>query len=232
MSIAETPLSLPLPKDGMQRIRRLARDLAWGALNGKWDVSNNFRFAAVADYVDEVWGTEAISFRFLQVMGYVVFEDNNNWALTEKAFDLLNEPPPLDIFISYSRAVSSALAMLIWAELRTDGFQPFLDIRDIALGDDWEDVLEQRVRNSNIFIPVIGHHTLDSPYIQAEIEWALDTSNCRVIPVLHGGFTPADLDASPFPQLQEKNLIVIPEERALSFYNALQQIRGALGLLR
>jgi hypothetical protein len=233
MTTAESPLYLPLPNDGVQRVRRLARDLAWGALNGKWDADNDFRLGSVSDYISQVWGDESISFEILVAFEYIIISDHrHSWRLTAKAFDLLNQPPPIEIFISYSRNVSSALAMLIWAELRTDGFQHFLDIRDIALGDDWEDVLEQRVRQSNIFIPVIGPNTLNSPYIQAEINWALDTPNCRLMPVLHAGFTPPDFNATAFPILQEKNLIVIPEDRALAFHNALQQIRGALGLIR
>jgi hypothetical protein len=54
MPIMDSPLYLPLPNDGVQRVRRLARDLAWGALNEKWDADNDFRLGSVRNYISEV----------------------------------------------------------------------------------------------------------------------------------------------------------------------------------
>ena len=229
-----TPLELPLPRDPVQRIHRFARDLAWGVVNDQWPVRlslfrGQINDNAARDYIEHVWGDIPYpAVALLQTFGYVTFEESlYSCQLTEKAFMLLDETPPLSIFISYSRAISSALAMLIWSDLRTEGFQPFIDIRNIAPGDEWFSVLEQRVKNSSIFVFVVGPGTLESEYVRQELAWAEATDGTRIIPVLHAGLTP---DMLP-DELQRKNLIVVREERALDFYNALEGLRAALGLL-
>lgn len=253
------PLSDPLPIEPIERVKRFARDLAWGALNGLWEPRLGVTFYSpffakyinltsvwderlFKDYFTGVWGpveifeenyitaTEIPSFWMLEVLNYVVSYEAGVWKLTEKAFALLEEQRPESIFISYRRAVSSALAMLIAAELRLVGFQPFIDIQDIPLGDKWHALVEKRVRDSNIFIIVIGPATLDSTTVQKEIEWALENEqNRRIIPILHSGFTEAELEAA-YPALQQNNLIRIQSDRATDFYAALQLLKNALGV--
>lgn len=236
----DDPLGLPLPKDPVQRLHRYAYDLAWGAVNEIWDAQlGYFRGELVGDtprqYAQEVWNNAPPSLGLMMALGYVhVVREGNPILvqLTDKAFELLNQPPPVSIFISYSRSVSSALALFIWSELRVDGFTPFLDIRGIDPGDEWYSLLERRVKGSNIFIACIGPKTLESEYCQQEIRWALETEGTRIIPVLHGGFIPEDIPGSIFPELQLKNVIYIPEDKAGPIYTGMEQLRSVFGLFR
>ena len=234
----DDPLGLPLPKDPIQRIQRFAYVLAWGAINEKWDASLSYFRGELTDsgprqYIQEVWGNQPPALGLMMALGYMIIAREGNpilVQLTEKTFGLLNAPPPVSIFISYRRSVSSALAMLIAAELRVEGFRPFLDIRSIALGDEWHAILESRVRQSNIFIPVIGPTTLESDYVKEEVEWALENETARrIIPIVHAGFSPADLDKSPFPALAKKNPIHIREDNAADLFSAVQQLKAFLG---
>ncbi|MBI5931289.1 MAG: toll/interleukin-1 receptor domain-containing protein [Chloroflexi bacterium] len=236
----DDPLGLPLPRDPLQRIERFAYDLAWGAVNEKWDAFfGYFRGEITGDgprqYVQEVWDNNPPTLGLMMALGYMsILREGNpiQIQLTEKTFNLLNAPPPVSIFVSYRRSVSSALALYIWSELRVDGFTPFLDIRGIDPGDEWYNLLERRVKGSNIFIVCLGPTTLESEYCQREIQWALETASTRIIPVLHSGFTPDDLPGSPFPELQLKNVIYIPEETAAAIYTGMEQLRGVFGLFR
>lgn len=230
-------LYLPPPKDGLQRVRRFARDLAWGAINNLWGARLSIFRGEInepqteyAPYKSTVWHDEVPSIAILESFGFITL-GQNYCQLTEKAFLLLDEPPPTAIFISYRRPVSSALALLIWADLRAEGFKPFIDIRSIAPGDEWHALLEKRVKSCNVFISVIGHGTFDSEFVRREVHWALETPGVRMIPVLHTGFKPDDLAGSAFPELQHKNVVVIQDETALEFYDALEQLKHVFGLI-
>lgn len=240
---ANSPFLLPLPTDPVQRVHRFAYDLAWGAINNLWSARIMIVFYAgyrveyseeVEGYLEKVWRTtpeqSEPSVDLLISFGYITQVSESTYHITEKAFNLLTQAPPMAIFISYRRSVSSALAMLIWAELRVEGFKPFLDIRDIQLGDEWHALLEKRVQNCNVFIAVIGKETLQSEYVRREIGWALAKADIRIIPILHEGMTGEDLRTSPCPDLADKNLITITEEIAPQYYNALEQIKTVLGL--
>ncbi|NJL96176.1 MAG: toll/interleukin-1 receptor domain-containing protein [Anaerolineae bacterium] len=145
---------------------------------------------------------------------------------------LLYEAPPVSIFISYRRSSSSALAMLIHAELRVEGFNPFLDIRTLVPGDEWHRVLRQRVMDASVFISVLAPDSLASENVAEEVAWALESPQTRIIPVLHAGLRVEDLRAGAFPQLADKNLILLEEDRAADIYAALEQIRMVFGLMR
>lgn len=230
------PISLPPPKDAVQRIHRFVRDLAWGAVNNQWGA--NLRLfrgelnepdTQLNNYMESVWNGRPPQIGVLEAFAYVKIE-GNACQLTEKAFALLDAAPPIAIFISYRRHVSSAVALMIWADLRAEGLKPFLDIRSIAPGDEWHSLLERRVKGCNVFISVIGPHTLESEYVCKEIQWALEVPDVRMIPVLHGGFSPSDFADSPFPDLQHKNLVVVEEDNAQDLYNALEQLKTVFAL--
>lgn len=233
--------NLPLPKDPLQCVERFARDLAWGAVTGEW--SANFIvvrygmgtmswYDPLVPYIEGVWNDDPPDLYLLESLGYVDKVGDEAWQLTRNAFELLKQPSPISIFISYRRHVSSALAMLIWSELRVDGFTPFLDIRGLELGDEWHAVLERQVKSSSIFIIIVGPETLESPYIQSELQWAFETEDLRIIPILHGGVTPDDLKNSLVPNLAEKHLITIQNDVSAHIHNALDQLRSLLGVLR
>lgn len=244
-------LFMPLPQDSIERIHRLAHDLAWGAVNAVWHPRFTINFAAeevhciepqMGGYFERMWSSQGASLQMqlhlLHAFGYLssIQETTHDsfieteWQLTEKAFNLLGKAPPVSIFISYRRSGSGALAMYIWSELRHEGFTPFLDIRSINPGEEWYEILKKRVMMSNVFIAVITNTTLESEYVRGEIRWALDTSGMRIIPIVHEGCTP-EYVAQFFPELGNKNFIIVREETSAEIYGAVEQIKGVLWLL-
>lgn len=169
-NLEDTFLYDEIPSDRLEQVRRCAYDIAWGALHGYWD---NFFIRSLkrdgelnlGKYLKDVWGQVNDIYlvpEILEAFGYLAksTRGGDTFEITEKAFLLLEKPRPLSIFISYRRQISSALAMLIWSELRVDGFKPFLDIRDINTGDIWHGMLETKVRESNVFIVILGQSML------------------------------------------------------------------------
>ena len=106
-----------------------------------------------------------------------------------------------NIFISYRREDAPASARLIYEELTKwfgDG-NVFMDVEQIALGDNWKDILNQRVARCDAMLAVIGPHwlaaansegkrRLDDPedFVRWEIREALKRGK-QVIPVLVDG---------------------------------------------
>jgi CHASE2 domain-containing sensor protein len=106
-----------------------------------------------------------------------------------------------NIFISYRREDTPASARLIYERLTKwfgDG-NIFMDVEQIALGDNWKDVLNQRVARCDAMLAVIGPHwlatansagkrRLDDPedFVRWEIREALRRGK-QVIPVLVDG---------------------------------------------
>ncbi len=112
-----------------------------------------------------------------------------------------------NIFISYRRDDAPANARLVYERLREwfgEG-NSFMDVEQIALGDDWKHVLDLRVTRCDALLAVIGPHwltaassdgrrRLDDPedFVRWEIRAAL-TRGKRVIPVL--------VDGAPLPRV-------------------------------
>lgn len=241
-----TPLDLPIPDDPMQRVRRLARDLAWGALNQRWstsfmitpekthDVWNlNRPDSSMADYVAATWGTDAPRAHLLHALGYTELTESDRfhayYTLTSRAFDLLHDPVPAAIFISYSRRESSAFALLVLARLKLAGLDAFLDMKDLSPGEDWHARLEREVRARKVFVSLLGPQTLDSPHVREEIHWALQYG-LTVIPVFHNGFTPAGITDETLAPFVRSNGIVVETETTKAYNAAVVELLNAFGV--
>ncbi len=247
----------PVPDDPIQRVHAFARDLAYGALVSKWESVLYFRIGenedfpgkdSISSYLGEKWKNEKpprmstlVSFGYATVIPPRPPELGQHrspldvggakYSLTEKAFALLKQPAPASIFISYSRRESSAFALLILARFKAIDLEPFLDIRDISPGDDWHAELEQEVQQRENFICLIGPHTLESPYVRKEIEWALD-AGVRTIPIWHNGFR-YDESINPDPELQnflKRHAIVVEKEDAKAYQSAIDELLNYFGV--
>ena len=126
-----------------------------------------------------------------------------------------------NLFISYRRDDEPAYARLVRGQLRQsfDEGSCFMDVDEIAPGDDWKQELRRHVNECDVLIAVIGprwvtvadsdgRRRLDDPedVVRWEIREALARGK-RVIPVLVGGASPlraADLppDLAPLAGLQ------------------------------
>lgn len=238
-----------LHSDAIKRVHSLAYDLALGAVMGRWHAKIHVSFYSPGDservenwhesfheYWQEMSRSDSVlpmvSIDVLEAFGYVQPSESDRpgymaWTLTQKAMALLDRPPT-SIFISYKRDASSSLAMLIWSELRLMGFEPFFDIRNISVGDEWKQVLENRVRGSDFFVLVVAPTTFNSAPVCDEIRWALETPSTHVLPILHGGADHRTLQEGPFPTLIERSFHRIEKELSLDLYNAIEYIKTSL----
>ncbi|MBL8165143.1 MAG: hypothetical protein JNJ61_24390, partial [Anaerolineae bacterium] len=125
----DDPLKQPPPSDPIERIHALARDLAYGAVNGKWSsrisisyepvdrfvwINNIGNPMNIDEYLTDKWNELNPSADVLTSFGYMQQVEKREsgttvYLLTEKAFTLLEKPTTLpSIFVSYRRNVSSA----------------------------------------------------------------------------------------------------------------------------
>lgn len=238
-----TPLSQPLPDDPAERIVRFARDLAWGALQKRWSPApavapmgaDGFQwldFGRMDAYLAEVWDDDPPWPELLVSLGYLEITNQResgtvDYILTPRAFDLLREPAtPPNVFISYRRAESSAFGLLVVARLKAVGVQnPFIDLQ-IDPGAEWRAYLEKMVRECRYFILLIGPTTLESEYVREEIEWALNTPGCVIVPVTHNGF---QRDHSFSEALAARQVIEVRRESAEDYELAVIKLLNLLG---
>lgn len=209
----ENLLEQAVPQDPIERVHRLARDLAYGATQGLWGAKFQVNFmrgeewysltylkGADSDqnflpYLEKCWNNEHPTSDLMESYGYLSLAErfesgNKSYLLTPKAFALLEKPTaPPSVFISYARRASSALALLVEARLKlADGnLRAFVD-KDIPLGDDWQDVLRARIGASQYFICLLTLETLASEPVRQEIALALENPACKIIPICHQGY--------------------------------------------
>ncbi|MCQ3932246.1 MAG: hypothetical protein DPW16_17490 [Chloroflexi bacterium] len=250
----QTPLDLPVPEDPIAQIHALAYDLAYGAINNKWssifDVADN-QFVNTEDtsedlnsYLTVKWKLDYPNIEFLDVLNYLRKISHriaiskidgrqvsvDCYRITDKAISLLEKAFPASIFISYNRQQSSVFALLILQTLKQEGLGVFLDIRNIAPGDNWHGLIEEEVKKRENFICLLGPDTLQSPYVRKEIRWAAqDKDKKRIIPIFHNNFKPEDFKDEEFQDLLTYNAIVVTEETAIAYESALLQLLNYFG---
>lgn len=254
MSANDTPqlppvLTTPLPDDPVRRMTRLAHDLAYGAIGETWSPQftytsksgSNFDFeptyhgiGAFYAYRHALWGGRVPHPKLLESLGHLRISDarqfSTQYILTEQAFALLRQPAMIRlVFISYRRVTSSTMAMMLWAYLQRIGLDPFIDIRGIEPGEAWWVVIQQQIDDCDTFFALITHGTFESAVVRREIESALAGAK-RIVPILHDGYTVADLEQSPFAQLTQHNLRELradaPAEEILAFLESLRSLLG------
>jgi len=85
-------------------------------------------------------------------------------------------------FLSYSR-VNQDFAVQLAKELKSEGFDVWLDTLDIPLGARWDREVEKALRQSEIFMIILTPESVDSENVLDEIGYAIDTSK-RILPIL------------------------------------------------
>jgi hypothetical protein len=242
------PFEDNIPEDPIQRVHALARDLAYGAVHGYWPtvlVITSYRdfvkgwhsgiAGSSADFAElsEKWIGAVPDITLLLSFEYLVREDQQRYALTQKSFVLLEQPVPSSIFISYRRQESSAFGLLILARFKALGLKPFLDM-NIEPGEEWHAQLEAEVSNREDFICLVGPTTLESEYVRREISWAL-AANARIIPIWHNGFDGtkiAELQGN-YPKLGPflaKQAIPVEQENPVAYEGAIIQLLNRFGV--
>jgi hypothetical protein len=248
----DNPLLQARPEDSIQKVHDYARDLAYLAISGT--LSSGSRFHAtdsphemktsnelITQFKDK-WGRGRLSRgelespdpNILVSFGYLSRELDQYqipiYIVTQKAFQLLERPSSSpNIFISYRRQESSALALLIEARLRLAGVNDVFVDKNISPGDDWEQVLQENINKSQILIVLIGPKTLNanSPHVEKEIAWAV-ASGSRLISVWHNGHLMKKEKNYP-SVLAQKQFIVVEQETAKHYETAISELLNSLG---
>lgn len=233
---------IPLPSGDVARVKLLAKELALGVHKNLWHSailtmpSDTVSGEVVsvgdhAEYLEKRWGDRHIGRRLQLLQGHGYVKVN---ALTKAAFDLIDETEPHNVFISYKRSESSALALLVLARLKASGLVPFMDMM-LEPGEKWHAELEERIRDCDYFIVLLGKKTLYSDMTVKEIKWALQHEKA-IIPVWHSGFDLSadkweDTDSEVKDAIQQTNAIRVTDESASGYNTAIVELLSRFGIM-
>ncbi|MCY4467013.1 MAG: toll/interleukin-1 receptor domain-containing protein [Chloroflexi bacterium] len=229
-----------------KRIQLIAKELALGVTNGFWDdnivtddddvdgesvIPHNKNLKS---YFRERWDIEDIR-RERKLLNSYGFLTRNNYRdrLTQSAFELIDETEPFNVFVSYKRSESSALALLVLARLKEYGLVPFVDMA-LEAGGNWHADLEERIKACDYFILLLGEDTLSSPMTVKEIQWSLQYRR-TIIPLWHSGFDLTDkkwaeIDQEVKEAIQQTNAIRVTDESASGYNSAIVELLNRFGI--
>ena len=95
-------------------------------------------------------------------------------------------------------------------------------------------ILEERIKDCDYFIILLGKDTLSSPMTVKEIQWALEYDRA-VIPVWHSGFDITDdkwkdVPAEVIGAIQQTNAIIVQDESASGYNTAIVELLNRFGI--
>ena len=102
------------------------------------------------------------------------------------------------VFVSYSRA-DLPFPRNLQAALSDLGYETFLDLHDIAKGENWKQRLDGMLLESDVVVFVLSNHWLASETCAWELRRTLELGK-RMAPLVHG-----PLESRPPPRLAELN---------------------------
>lgn len=189
---------IPIPSGDVARIKLLAKELALGVNEDLWSRSLwDSDTGIIGMFLNRRWssvyrsmGLEDVKERLRAHDFCEEFNGNDGGKLKPSAFALLLESEPYNVFISYRRLDSSALALLVLARLKEHSLVPFVDMA-LEAGGNWHADLEERIKACDYFIILLGKETLASDMTAREICWAIDSQR-TIIPFWHGEFGKQD----------------------------------------
>lgn len=88
----------------------------------------------------------------------------------------------MKLFVSYSHSNKSSIEKLLTV-LREGGHDPWIDVEDLRVGDDWRKKLEKAIDGSDAIVLGLTPQWLDSEYCQWEFVRAIEMGK-QVIPIL------------------------------------------------
>ena len=235
----------PIPSGDVEWVRLLAKELAIGASRNLWSPRRLLGlYAGGAMPVDDImqvyfeqrWKGHDLDHlvEILLSHEYLAKLDSQTFPqLTSKAFELVDEVEPYNIFISYRRLDSSTLALLVLARLKEHSLVPFVDMA-LEAGGNWHADLEERIKGCDYFIILLGKETLDSGMTVKEIGWAIQYER-TIIPIWHSGFDLdakewADVDETVKDAIQQTNAIRVTDESASGYNTAIVELLNRFGI--
>jgi len=248
----DNPLEQPVPESRIEQIEAFARDLAYGFNKGLWggvftrmsepdeplilwtEVGSENE---ISTYLREKWDNYRPEIEIMVHSGYLSQEEQpSRYTLTPKALELLKKPAAApQVFVSYRRSSSSAFAALVVARLKlADRMISVFTDKDIPLGEQWADLLEERVRSTKYFVCLLAPDTLESEWVRKEINWAFE-SDSIVISITHNGFRldNEDDESQEIKEIREKLKTVqvhrVLEENIDNYDDAMNRLVRNLG---
>jgi serine/threonine protein kinase/uncharacterized protein YraI len=103
------------------------------------------------------------------------------------------------VFISYQRKPSAMLATLIARELRERGIEVYLDTQRMDTAGAFPERLKDGIRNSDVFVCLVGDTTFESEWVQEEVKTAVEFSK-PMIPVFQESYQSGQ--AAPTPPIK------------------------------
>jgi hypothetical protein len=127
----------------------------------------------------------------VEIDGLGVFRPKNNGG-----YEFLPETRP-QVFIAYV-VEDSIHADRLFADLESQGFDPWMDRRKLLPGQNWPRSIERAIDNSHLFIACLSSNSVSKRgRFQAELRYALDCAS--LIPQDETFFIPARLDNCRVP---------------------------------
>jgi len=236
---------IPIPSGDGAWVKLLAKELAIGANRNLWSPRSILEFfaggAQALDgnsqaYFEQRWRGQDLDhlLEILLSQEYLVRPGNRSLPqLTTKAYDLVDEVERFNVFISYRRLDSSALALLVRARLKEHGVEAFVDMA-LEAGGNWHADLKDRIKQNDYFIILLGKETLSSPMTVKEIQWALEYER-TIIPLWHSGFDIEDdkwrdIPADVKDAIQQTNAIIVHDESASGYNTAIVELLNRFGV--
>lgn len=131
--------------------------------------------------------------------GGVIFKDLSHVDTPEPSPDepvFRSERAP-KVFISYAREDEKQAAQL-YDRLRGSGYEPWIDMRDLRVGQEWEPTIRQAIRDADFIVICLSNRSLSKRgFIQKEIRFALECYGS--IPFGEAFLLPVRLEECPPP---------------------------------
>jgi hypothetical protein len=106
------------------------------------------------------------------------------------------------VFLAYVTE-DAAPAEHLYEALEADGFQPWMDVRNLLPGQNWPRALERAIEFSDFFVPCFSRNSVNKwGGFQAEIRYALDCA--RRVPLDDIFIVPVRLDDCRVPRSIQK----------------------------
>jgi Leucine-rich repeat (LRR) protein len=98
------------------------------------------------------------------------------------------------VFLSHSSKDSNFVSTELVPLLESNGVSTWYSIVDIRSAEEWERSIREGLESCDWFLVVVSLNSVQSEWVRAEVDWALEHRKGRVIPVLLGGAKPHALD--------------------------------------
>ena len=251
---------IPIPSGDVARVKLLAKELALGVHRTLWSdtiltIQSNTRGDELwplnenlRDFLARRWGDPHISNRLQLLHGHgytrkIDSQGRQRHQISPSSFGLLGAIEPYNVFISYKRSDSSALALLVLTRLKQHGLVPFVDMA-IKVGESWKVELHKRIMECDYFIVLLGRNTLKSEMTLQEIKWAIKyreqnkenaQSTKSIIPVWHSGFNISHkkwltVDQTIRYEVDDRHAIRVTDESASGYNTAIVELLNRFGI--